>query len=238
MLLNSNGTPQTLRVSSDLYYPLTIDISKQSSRHVGTTFFVERRGGQLSTDPHSQHSLIVQTSAGNDSIRKMAEAFTEDPTILAYSQYLCDDGPSKKRLSWVPDFCAGVLQECLVNNTEEALPLYLKLRCSVEAMKQDCTASAIDAVWDIRLIQSYYQARAKSSVHSSSRLISAEFESMLNELVGQALATSPLDESDVLVYMKSGDVRQASASSLDLLGSFLTFYEVPFPRRSDDTMEL
>jgi len=37
--------------------------------------------------------------------------------------------------------------------------------------------------------------------------------------------------------MKTGEPRQASVNE-GLLGSFLTFYEVPFPRRNADTMDL
>lgn len=121
------------------------------------------------------------------------------------------------------------------------MPLYPKLRSSVEAIAKDFPAS-VEAVWDVRLIRTYYEARSSSSIMgSTTRLLGAEFVSLLNELVGRALASTPLDENDILVYMKTGEARQTTfkdAEGLDLLGSFLTFYEVPFARRSDDTMDL
>lgn len=241
LLLNTNGTPTTLRVSSHRYYPLAIDIGKKASRNVGTTFFVKRRSGYLghSEDPHSQRSLVVHTGTRSGSVRKLVEAFTEDPLMLAYSQYLCGE-PSKRPLTWVPWFCTRVLHESLSSNTEEALPLYLKLRSSVEAMRDDFPAS-VEAVWDVRLIRTYYEARSRIVSDSTTRLLSAEFVSMMNELVEQGLSATPLDENDVLVYMKSGEARQTAfndAAQLGLLGSFLTFYEVPFPRRNADTMVL
>jgi len=237
LLLNTNGTPKTLRVSSDRYYPLAIDLGNHSSRTAGTTFFVKKRSGQLdhSDDPDSQRSLVVHQS-GSDSVSKLVETFSEDPEILAYSHYLCDE-TSRRPLSWVPRFCARVLQECLTTNTEEALPLYLELRSSVEAMR-DGFASSAEAAWDVRLIRTYYESRSRIFVGSTStRLLSAEFVSLLNELAEKALSATSLDESDILVYMKTGEPRQASVNE-GLLGSFLTFYEVPFPRRNADTMDL
>lgn len=241
LLLNTNGTPKTLRVSSDRYYPLSIDITKTSSRNIGTTFYVKRKSGRHGHDASdsnsSQHSLIVQANTGSDSVEKMVELFTEDPTMIAYSRYLCK-APflSKGRLT-SPNVLVRVLHECLVNNTKEALPLYLKLTSSVGKMSSD-DPSSVDAVWDVRLIQSYYKARSKNAaIKSTTRIISAEFVSILQELVRQVLAGTSLDENDVLVYMKTGEVRRQQ-SALGLLGSFLTFYETPFPRKSDDTMEL
>lgn len=108
-------------------------------------------------------------------------------------------------------------------------------------MKEDFPAST-DAAWDVRLIRTYYEARSRNVVGFTTRLLSAEFVSLLNELVEQVLSTTPLDENDVLVYMKSGDPRRQTvtndATQLALLGSFLTFYEVPFPRRAVDTTSM
>jgi hypothetical protein len=179
--------------------------------------------------------------------RTLIEGCTDDPMIVASSQYLCDEATSLRvrerrgSLSWVPDFCARVLHECLSNDTKETLPLYLKLRSSVEAMRDDFPAS-VEAAWDVRLIRTYYEAHSRltSSKGAATRLLSAEFVSVLNELVEQALSFTPLDENDVLVYMKSGEVRRTVSedAALGLLGSFLTFYDVPFPLRSADTMDL
>ena len=189
--------------------------------------------GMLSSsggDASPRRSLVVHAGSGKVSARKLVEVFTENPSVVAYSQYLCEDS-SGRPLSWVSNFCTRILEQCLRNNTIEALSLYLKLRSSVEAMKEDCPAS-IDAAWDARLIRTYYEACSRISGLSTTRLLSAEFVFTLNELVEQALSASPLDENDVLVYMKTGDPRQTvvkDVSQLGLLGSFLSFYEVPFP---------
>ena len=234
-------------MSSDQYYPLSLDISKESSRNAGITFFVKRRSRRLShaEDCHSHRSLVVHTGNGSHSVRAWDDEFIDDPVIGAFSQYLCDEpkrllrGGQRRSLSWVPDFCARVLHECLSNDTKEALPLYLKLRSSVEAMRDDSAAS-VEAVWDVRLLRTYYEAYPRIAEASSTRLLGAEFVSTLNELVEQVLSSTPLDENDVLVYIKSGEVRRTASENggLGLLGSFLTFYDVPFPRRSADTMDL
>lgn len=226
LLLNKNGTPRTLRVTSDrYYYPLTLDIPSNA----GITFFVKRRSGHLthSRDPYSQRSLAVQTGSGSHSIRDLIEFFTDDPMIVAYAQYLCDSGP--RSISWVSDFCGQILHECLLCDCEEALPLYLKLRSSVEAMKDECPTFAF---WDIRLIRTYYEEHPNIvAAARASRLLSAEFVSVLNEIVERTLAATPLDENDILVYMKSGERRTASKeASQDLFAAFLVWFDVPFPR--------
>ena len=228
LLLNTNGTPRTLRITSDhYYYPLTIDIGSKA----GITFFVKKRSGHLipSRDPLSQRSLFVQTGSESHSVRDLIESYTDDPVIVAYAQYLCDSGP--RSTSWVSDFCGRILYECLLNDTEEALPLYLKLRSSVEATKDECPTLAF---WDIRLIRTYYEEHPNIvAAARASRLLSAEFVSVLNEIVEQTLAATPLDENDILVYMKSGERRTASkGASQDLFAAFLTWFDVPFPRSS------
>jgi anaphase-promoting complex subunit 1 len=238
LLLNSNGTAKTLQVLSEQYYPLAIDIGRKSTHASGITFFVKRKHGHLGSSgmTSSRRSLVVHADSGKISARKLVEAFTENPSVVAYSQYLCED--SSRPLSWVSNFCTRILEQCLRNNTIEALSLYLKLKSSVVAMKEDCPAS-IDAAWDTRLIRTYY-AHSTISGSSTTRLLSAEFVSTLNELVEQTLSASPLDENDVLVYMKTGDPRQTvvkDVSQLGLLGSFLSFYGVPFPLPNDSNVD-
>ena len=239
LLMNTIGSPNSLRVASDRYYPLSLDIRDLKS---GLTFYVKKRSGHLShsQDPHSQRSLLVQTGIGAQSVRDLIESFSEDPMIVSYAQYLCDvepEGPlnGKERcLSWVSGFCAHVLHECLTKDTEEALPLYLKLRSSVESMRDGHPAS-IEAYWDIRLIQTYYQVYDNLVGGMKGRLLSAEFVAMLSEMVERALSSTSLNENDVLVYMKSGERRTAFKDDPQgLLGPFLVWYDVPFPRGAAD----
>lgn len=242
LLLNTNGTPRTLRVSSNRYYPLTLNIDSKS----GITFHVKKRNGHLShsQDPHSQRSLLVHTLSGGHSVSALIESFTENPLIIAYAQYLCEEGVSHK-LSWVPEFCSRVLHECLVKDTEEALPLYLKLQSAVEAIKDTFSSQA---AWDIRLISAYYEEyRNIVSSSKATRLLSAEFVAMLNEVVEQRLLSTTLDESDVLVYMKSGEPRSEHSHDTEsqaIVGPFLTWFDVSFPIKtleesgSADAMEV
>lgn len=219
-------------MSSNRYYPLTLDISSKS----GITFHVKKRNGYLShlQDPHSQRSLRVHTLSGGQSVSALIESFTENPMIIAYAQYLCEEGVSRK-LSWVPEFCSRVLHECLVKDTEEALPLYLKLQSAVEASKDTFSSQA---TWDIRLVSAYYEEYPNIvSSPKATRLLSAEFVAMLNEVVEQRLLSTALDESDVLVYMKSGEPQKAHSRDTEsqaIVGPFLTWFDVPFPIKTVD----
>jgi hypothetical protein len=96
-------------------------------------------------------------------------------------------------------------------------------------MRDECPTSSF---WDIRLIRSYYEAYPNIVAETrSSRLLSSEFISVLNEIVERTLAAVPFDENDVLVYMKSGERRTASKeASQDLFAAFLTWFDVPFPK--------
>jgi hypothetical protein len=137
------------------------------------------------------------------------------------------------------------LHECLVKDTEEALPLYLKLQSAVEAIKDTFSSQA---AWDIRLISAYYEEyRNIVSSSKATRLLSAEFVAMLNEVVEQRLLSTALDESDVLVYMKSGEPRREHSHDTEsqaIVGPFLTWFDVSFPIKtveesgSADAMEV
>jgi hypothetical protein len=97
-------------------------------------------------------------------------------------------------------------------------------------MRDECPTFSF---WDIRLIRSYYEGYPKIVAETrSSRLLTAEFVSVLNEIVEQTLAATPFDENDVLVYMKSGERRSGTKEAAqDLFAAFLTWFYVPFPKR-------
>lgn len=188
LLRNTDEMPSRLRILSDRYYPLSLELDDPT---VGRTFFVKKRSAHLSyvQDPEAHRSLLVQT--GNfrgGPFLDLVASFTEDPKVLAFAQYLCGNEdqtstPGEQNPFTVAGFCTRVLHECLSLDTEEALPLYLSLRCAVGP----CTFCP-HSVWDCRLIRSYYENRSRTVSGSSPRLLNNEIIAYINELTQYTLS--------------------------------------------------
>jgi hypothetical protein len=136
----------------------------------------------------------VQTGSfrGGSSLDLIA-SFTDDQKVLAFAQHICEVGESSSNRDplgpfSVPGFCRRVLHECLMLDTQEALPLYLALRSAITSV-QAGRRSAVPFVWDFRLIRSYYEQRRRLVPDSSPRLLNTEIVAYLNELLENALIT-------------------------------------------------
>lgn len=119
-------------------------------------------------------------------------SFTDDQKVLAFAQHLCDVGGSFSSAKppgpfSVAGFCSRVLHECLMLDTEEALPLYLAIRSAVVSV-QAGVRSAVPFIWDFRLIRSYYEERRRLVPDGSPRLLNSELVTYLNELMENAIA--------------------------------------------------
>ena len=221
LLFNTDQKPTELRVVSERYYPLTLGISDPPS---GLTFYVKKRSAHLSyrQDPYSHRSLSIQTgSSGGGSFIQLVSSFTEEPKVLAFAKYLCEteNGSTTVRSSGpfsVAGFCTRVLHECLRNDTEEALPLYLTLRSSVDGLINSDSSATIRFVWDFRLIRTYYQRRRHLQTNCTPKLLNDELFSYLCELLESALLAEPDGES--------------STSSHPRLGPISVFYGLPLIR--------
>lgn len=221
LLFNTDAKPKELRVVSERYYPVTLSIDYPKSRK---TFFVKRRSAHLSylQDPHSQRSLLVQTGSfqGGASL-DLISSFTDDQKVLAFAKHLCDVGQSHSRLSLtgpfsVEGFCSRVLHECLLLDSEEALPLYVALRNAILSV-QAGISSAVPYVWDFRMIRAYYEQRHRIVPDTSPRLLNSEIVAYLCELLENAIfvgGKSKLTDGSVAVYYDQpiGD----STTSMDL----------------------
>lgn len=86
----------------------------------------------------------------------------------------------------VPGFCSRVLHECLLLDSQEALPLYLALRSAISSL-QAGIRSGVTYVWDFRIIRSYYEQRRQLVPDSSPRLLNSEIVAYLFELLEKAL---------------------------------------------------
>lgn len=242
LLRNTHDSPTKLRVVSERYYPLSIDLTKNGFLESSLTLFVKKRSGFLGhfQDPFSQRSLLVQTgSSSGQSVRELIRSFTEDPRLLAYAQYLCDKGDGGKAHTRLPPhengfavskFCTSILHECLTGDKEDALPLYLLLRSAVGSIEADSATVAIQTIWDVRLIRNYYEERHRL-VSGGRRLLSPEFVSFLCEKLDSFLLELALEETSLQAYLDSGGGWDGIN---DYFGCFLTWYEVPYVKcRSD-----
>jgi len=107
----------SLRVSSERYYPVTINLQKTPSirklngnsttsssmsyedyrQHIHTALYVKKKAGHLSYvhDPHALRSLTIQAAGGSGggssySTVDLIKSFTEDPRIVAFARFFCE----------------------------------------------------------------------------------------------------------------------------------------------------
>lgn len=246
LLLNTTDVSQTLRVVSDRYYPVTLQLKAPTCVDSRTTIFVKKKTGHLSyvQDPYAQRSLVVQTGGSSTgSALALIKSFTEDPRLLAYAQFLCDSGNTSTNAlsskhadrsfgyggigSQFDEFCTDILHECLTQEKQEALPLYLSLYSFVTSITRG--TSAVWHIWDVRLIRSYYESREMCSTlqHQKTRLLSVEFVALLCNGIDSFFANMDLDGSQILQYAETfGDWDQLH-DELDLIGSFLVWCGLP-----------
>jgi hypothetical protein len=148
---------------------------------------------------------------------QVIESFTDDQKVLAFSRHMCDANEMQQKASLsgpfsVSGFCRRVLHECLVLDTEEALPIYLALRSAIENTESG-TCSVIPFVWDFRLIRSYYENRPRLLSEECPRLLNCELVSYLVDMFESALRNG------------SGKSIAASGTGLNA-GSHSVFYDI------------
>ena len=194
-LTNTDGKPRELRVVSERYYPVTLAFDDPPGQQI---FFVKRRSAHLSyrQDPHSQRSLLVQSGSfqGGGSLDLIA-SFTDDRKVLAFAQHLCDlSEPTSKNSGpfSIPGFCSRVLHECLMLDTQEALPLYLAIRSSITSI-QASGRTVVPFIWDFRLIRSYYEKRRRLVQDNVPRLLNSELVAYLIGMLENALQRPELE---------------------------------------------
>lgn len=215
LLGNTDEKPSRLRIVSDRYYPLSMNVDNPA---VGRTFFVKKRSAHLSyvQDPEAHRSLLVRTgSFRGGPFLDLVASFTEDPKVVAFAKYLCATANQTTNQGAhnpfsVPGFCTRVLHECLSLDTEEALPLYLSLRCAVEA-----STSHPHSIWDCRLIRSYYENRRRIVSDSSPRLLNTEIVAYINELTQRRLAKERVTDTFEAGFNTYYDAPLGTASTKD-----------------------
>lgn len=191
-----------IRLDSDRYYPIEFRMPKRLSsvsKSSYTSILVKKKSGVLSyvQDPHSRRSLLIQSGGSKSgSTLELIQSFTENPTLLAFAKYLCDDKKSPTIARYgsrsgfgnsFEEFCASVLHECQTEEKPDLLPLYLSLYFWITTSESNSIQGASScSVWDIRLIESYYSRSDNFS--SRSRLMGTDFVALLSENMDRILS--------------------------------------------------
>jgi hypothetical protein len=137
ILMNSDSPLEELRVVSDKYYPLTLNLESIAPSY---TFFVKKRSAKLHHFPYSPGQRM-------EKMAPLVRSLTENPFLLAYSKYFChnDNGSGSRQAAPTGWDDSRVLLESL--SAEEALFLYLTLDRGIAA------AEAI--YWWLRLVDTW-----------------------------------------------------------------------------------
>ena len=240
LLPNTDAPAVEIRVVSDRYYPVARRITTTTGAQV---LFVKRRSAHLSykQDPESKRSLLVQTgSLQGVNPMDLIASFSDDSTVLSFAKHFCGINKARGDTMTVEPFslegfCTWVLFECLVQDTPEAISLYLALRAAIKRAQSGCQ-SALSVVWDFRLIRSYYNWRARVVEERSPRILNSELVAYLYELLEKSMReTSPRSNE-----------KESERSTSVMLGPLSTMYDVPFGMPegfnpgfySDDRMDL
>jgi anaphase-promoting complex subunit 1 len=198
LLMNSDSPLEELRVVSDKYYPVTLNLESIAPSY---TFFVKERSAKL-------HHFPCSSGQRMEKMAPLVRSLTENPFLLAYSKYFCDNGNdsgSRQAANPVGWDDSRVLLESL--SAEEALFLYLTLDRGIAAMQQQkqsadgCASLTFGrCLWNLRLVRTYYQERLGSMGNPSSSsktpmLIDTDLLAYLHERT-ERLLVSKVDNSD------------------------------------------
>ena len=191
LLRNSDVNLHELRVESDKFYPLKVNLQRNGNT---CAFFVKKRNSRFSDlqDPYLQHSVFgTHGTASAD----LVQSLTESPFLLAYADYLCDPIKAQKTLTVDPDFASQVLSECLSKDAPEALAIYLSLHHAIVLAD-----TALPFLWDLRLIRAYYQERIRYVKVPSTCLLSTELLANLMERAERLLARKGIEQGALSFY--------------------------------------
>ena len=237
-----------IRVVSERYYPIEVDLKSFTNFSGILSLFVKKKSGHLSyiEDPHGLRSLAIQNGGSNGGpALELIKSFTEDPKLLAYAEFLCrsnikDDlrdvsSRNHRNLSHLgisftsEDFYSDILHECLTQEKPESIFLYLALHDSIGSIERKVWPVGI--VWNIRLLCSYYANRVCSE---DVELLSTSFVANLCESIDRFFMQLGFKSSDIAHNMGSHKRRlNAIIESEQWIGSYVIWISGQYPRIVD-----
>ena len=208
LLVNTDEVPCELRVVSKQHYPLTVTLDDNFGNK---TFYVKRRSAHMYGDRPHFHTSLTQTGncQGRESLESIA-SFTDDQRVLAFAKHFCDVFHPQTRKHHpgqsMAQFCSRILHECFLRDSQQAIPLYLALRSSINMVDAGCSAGVAIA-WDFRLIRSYYQEGGFGAVGRNTHgLLNCELVVYLIELLEHTLSNGNFGNNLLPVLHKSPDI--------------------------------
>jgi len=188
-------------------------------------FYVKRRSAYMHGGrPHCYSSLLPADKwQGKQSLELMA-SFTDDQQNIAFAKHFCDfcEPQTRKYISGqsMAQFCSRILHECFLRDSQQALPLYLALRSSIDMVNSGYSARVAYA-WDFRLIRSYYQRSSfGTGERNSNGLLNCELVTYLMELLEYALSNGNFGNTLLSVFHDSPSsttrILKTDADDMDL----------------------
>ena len=217
LLVNTDETPRELRVVSKQHYPLTITLDDNCGNKI---FYVKRRSAHMYGDRPHFHTSLSQTDPyqGRESLESIA-SFTDDQRVLAFAKHFCDfchpqarkDNPGQS----MAQFCTRILHECFLRDSQQAIPLYLALRSSINMVNAGCSAR-VSFAWDFRLIRSYYHEGGLGAAGRSSHgLLNCELITYLIELLDYTLSGGNFGNNLLRIFHSSAYTDQSQKLDAD-----------------------
>lgn len=166
LLRNSEVPFQELRVLSDKYYPLKFDLTKETDRGSLMFYIKKRNSGQ----PEKINPYYIPGSFDRDTIRfvdglRSRQASSSNNFLLAFEEYFCDHAAGAGGLEQSPgsNYIFRAVAECLMDDTEEVLSVYLEI---FHGIKDGCAYSSareMRFLWDLQLLRTYFQQQMRRS---------------------------------------------------------------------------
>ena len=154
LLRNSDSELKELQVLSDEYYPLTLDLSERNSSFV---FFVKKRSTSVEPNiriPSFPKQTIGKKVFARQDTAESIKALTDDSFLLAFADFIGEKQTQGRRRAKT-SFASRALLECLTNDTDEALSLYLAFDSGIRSLDKKERGKVL---WNLQLIRTYYQA--------------------------------------------------------------------------------
>ena len=197
LLPNTDKAALEAKILSDQFYPLKFGLNQAV---FGSTLFVKRKFDYSALNGiANKRSLLTQS--GNHqagTLYDVVKSLTGNPSMQAYAKYICCRSPKGKSQydATVENFSLAVLHECLASGySDTSLPVYLKLRTSLDSMEATSSSTPFLS-WDFRILQSYYELSEPKDNGNVLSLLNIEKVAYLSEMFTQALHDRMGDQFD------------------------------------------
>ncbi len=232
-LLANDSDFTEIRLKSDRYYPIVINITDFNIRGNISTLYVKRKAGHLDylQDPNAHRSLSIQVnSTDGESFLKSIKLFSNDAILASFAKYFCNPQSKIDATVFEADaaferFCNDVAIEFMNEQKTEILPLYLNLFRFIDGISKKKNVN-IQNVWDARLLRSFVEMKGRmdDSDFSMANLLSRELIALVCESIDKTFQELGVDESSLIsLYNHDGMTRTKCTTPRRIVDSFLVW---------------